>query len=158
MEHKLQVGKAMSVDREIYTESHSVVADIPGLVPGAHLNKGLGISFLRHVERCTSLMYILDATSSDPDLCTQLHTLHTELECYQRGMSDRVQFIVANKMDNLERAYDDKGLGELVKKTSLAVLPVSALYHWNIDVLLNTLTSGDLTLYQQHFCRQIMLM
>ena len=58
-------------------------------------------------------------------------------------------FIVAN---NLERAYDDKGFGELVKKTSLAVLPVSALYHWNIDVLLNTLTSGDLTLYQQHFC------
>ena len=85
MEHKLQVGKAMSVDREIYTESRSVVADIPGLVPGAHLNKGLGISFLRHVERCMSLMYILDATSSDPDLCTQLHTLHTELVLSERN-------------------------------------------------------------------------
>ena len=118
----------------------SAVADIPGLVPGAHLNKGLGISFLRHVERCKSLMYILDASSSEQDLLTQLHILQNELDCYQPGMSQRAQLIVANKMDVLERA-DGEGLSSLAKATQLAVLPVSALHGWNIDILLKTLAT-----------------
>ena len=148
MEHKLLVGEmpCVSGQQNLIASLYSIVADIPGLVPGAHLNKGLGISFLRHVERCTSLIYVLDASSSEPDLSTQLHTLHNELECYQKGMSDRVRFILANKMDVLEEVHDNKALSALVKETSLAVLPVSALYNWNIDILFKTLTSGDCTL------------
>ena len=84
------------------------MADIPGLVPGAHLNKGLEISFLRHVECCTSLFYVLDASSSDPDIGTQLYTLQNELNCYQAGMSDRVRLIVANKMDAVEGVHSDE--------------------------------------------------
>lgn len=116
----------------------SAVADIPGLVPGAHLNKGLGISFLRHVERCTSLLYVLDASSSDPDLCTQLHTLQNELNCYQAGLCRRARLIVANKMDDVEGAHD-MTLSTLLNSTQLSVLPVSALHHWNIDVFLESL-------------------
>ena len=61
-------------------------------------------------------------------------------------MSDRVRFILANKMDVLEEVHDNKALSALVKETSLAVLPVSAMYNWNIDILFKTLTSGDHTL------------
>ena len=116
------------------------MADIPGLVPGAHLNKGLGISFLRHVERCTSLVYVLDASSSDPDLCKQLDILQNELNCYQPGMSHRAQLVVANKMDLVEEAYNQRMLS-LIQSTQLVVLPVSALHNWNIDILVKTLTN-----------------
>lgn len=118
----------------------STVADIPGLVPGAHLNKGLGISFLRHVERCTSLLYVLDASSRDPDLCTQLHVLENELNCYQEGLCCRIRLIVTNKMDVVEGPHNET-LSALLKSTQLPVLPVSALHLWNIDVLLESLLS-----------------
>ena len=118
----------------------SVVADIPGLVPGAHLNKGLGISFLRHVERCKCLVYVLDVSSSEHDLLSQLNTLQNELNCYQSGMSQHARLIVANKMDVLERVRDEK-LSSLAEETELDVLPVSAMLGWNIDILMKTLAS-----------------
>ena len=121
------------------------VADIPGLVPGAHLNKGLGISFLRHVERCKSLVYVLDASSTEHYLATQLRTLQTELDCYQPGMSRNAQLIVANKMDVLERVRDEN-LSSLAEAAQLAVLPVSALRGWNIDILLKSLTNDNYNL------------
>lgn len=102
------------------------------------MNKGLGISFLRHVERCTSLLYVLDASNTDPDLCTQLHVLENELKCYHEGLCSRVRLIVANKMDVVEGAHDET-LSPLLKSTQLPVLPVSALHLWNIDVLLESL-------------------
>ena len=117
----------------------STVADIPGLVPGAHMNKGLGLSFLKHVERCTSLLYVLDVSSSDPDLCSQLHTLQNELNCYQDGLSHRARLIVANKMDAVEEVYNEN-LSSLLRSSQIPVLPVSALHHWNIDVLTKSLT------------------
>ena len=117
----------------------STVADIPGLVPGAHMNKGLGLSFLKHVERCTSLLYVLDASCSDPDLCSQLHTLQNELNCYQGSLSNRARLIVANKMDAVEEIQNEN-LSSLLRSTQIPVLPVSALHHWNTDVLMKSLT------------------
>ena len=143
----------MSQTLPLYFESQQrfciAVADIPGLVPGAHLNKGLGISFLRHVERCTSLLYVLDASSSDPDIGTQLQTLQNELNCYQAGMSDRVRLIVANKMDAVEGVHSDETLHSLVKSAKLAVLPVSALHNWNTDILVQTLVNDYHSLQPQ---------
>jgi GTP-binding protein len=117
----------------------STVADIPGLVPGAHLNKGLGLSFLKYVECCISLLYVLDVSCSDPDLCSQLHILQNEMNCYQDGLSRRARLIVANKMDAVEAVHNEN-LSSLLRSTQIPVLPVSALHHWNIDVLTESLT------------------
>lgn len=73
------------------------VADIPGLVRGAHLNYGLGFSFLRHIERCSCLLYVIDLTHDQP--WQQLEDLQYELEQYSEGLSQRPHAIVANKID-----------------------------------------------------------
>lgn len=122
---------------------HSVtwpaVADIPGLIPGAHLNKGLGHAFLRHVERCKSLLYVLDASSSEPDMCSQLQSLQTELTCYKTDLCQHASLIVVNKMDTV---VESEGvLAPLVHSAHLPVLPVSALHQWNTDILVDILAS-----------------
>ncbi|XP_005092104.1 mitochondrial ribosome-associated GTPase 2 [Aplysia californica] len=73
------------------------VADIPGLIPGAHQNKGLGISFLRHIERCLCLIYVLDLSAERP--WDQLAQLRYELNQYQPGLADRPNLLLGNKID-----------------------------------------------------------
>ncbi|GAB1610424.1 mitochondrial ribosome-associated GTPase 2-like, partial [Argonauta hians] len=73
------------------------VADIPGLIEGAHLNKGLGHAFLRHIERCACLLYVVDLTGHR--CWTQLTALRAELEHYQPGLAARPHAVVANKTD-----------------------------------------------------------
>ena len=76
------------------------IADIPGLIDGAHDNIGLGISFLRHIERCRMFCYVLDMAGVDGrDPVEDLATLRKELELYEPGMSRRPFVILANKMD-----------------------------------------------------------
>ncbi|XP_059158132.1 mitochondrial ribosome-associated GTPase 2-like isoform X2 [Physella acuta] len=73
------------------------VADIPGLIPGAHQNKGLGISFLKHIERCLGLIYVLDLSVEQP--WQQLEHLKFELNQYQPGLADRPNLLIGNKID-----------------------------------------------------------
>lgn len=74
------------------------VADLPGLVEGAHKNRGLGHAFLRHAERCTCLLLVVDLGSSDP--AAQLSVLISELELYRPGFTtDNQVTVVANKLD-----------------------------------------------------------
>jgi GTP-binding protein len=76
------------------------IADIPGLVEGAHKNRGLGFRFLRHVERCSLLAFILDMGGEDgrsPD--EDYRILRRELECYDPQLLERPQLIIGNKMD-----------------------------------------------------------
>ena len=63
------------------------VADIPGLIEGSHMNKGLGISFLRHIEKCACLLYVLDVSTKEPWI--QLEQLQYELEQYMQHLSKR---------------------------------------------------------------------
>ena len=86
------------------------VADIPGLIEGAHDNVGLGHDFLRHIERCRIFCYVLDMAGTDGrDPLDDLKQLRMELDCYEPGLSNRPFVLVANKMDvpvaasNLER-------------------------------------------------------
>jgi GTP-binding protein len=80
------------------------VADIPGIVEDAHKNKGLGIEFLRHIERCVCLIYVVDL--SQPNPVQQFETLKNELEQYRTGLSGRPHAVIANKID-LEEARDN---------------------------------------------------
>ena len=74
-----------------------IVADIPGLISGAHQNRGLGISFLKHIERCVYLLYVIDASLPEP--WQQLHVLRYEIEQYNSELLSRYSAVVANKID-----------------------------------------------------------
>ncbi|MPC07967.1 Mitochondrial ribosome-associated GTPase 2 [Portunus trituberculatus] len=105
-----------------YADHHQMaVADIPGLIEGAHRNHGLGFAFLRHIERCNCLLYVID--TSQPRPWEQLEVLMYELEQYQKGLSLRPHAVVANKMD-LSDAQDN--LAKVRANIDLPLVPVSA--------------------------------
>src|SRR5699024_9672674 len=104
-----------------------VMADLPGLIEGAHQGGGLGYQFLRHVERTRIIMHVLDMASTETrDRYEDYVTIKEELRRYQRGLEKKQQIIVANKMDmpgaeeNLA-AFKEK-IGE-----DVPVLPISTL-------------------------------
>jgi GTPase len=78
-------------------EERFVVADVPGLVEGAHEGKGLGHRFLRHVSRCRALVLVVDLSAPDP--ATDLATVRAELEAYDRAMAARPSLVVGTKRD-----------------------------------------------------------
>ena len=83
------------------------VADIPGLIEGAHENRGLGHEFLRHITRCKILLFVIDmAGSEDRDPIEDLQTLRTEIKMYDEDLSKFEWIIIANKMD-LEGAEEN---------------------------------------------------
>ncbi|GAA2154528.1 GTPase ObgE [Kitasatospora kazusensis] len=81
-------------------ETVYTVADVPGLIPGASQGKGLGLEFLRHVERCTVLVHVLDCATLEPgrDPMTDLETIEAELSQYG-GLDDRPRIVALNKVD-----------------------------------------------------------
>ncbi|KAJ1946470.1 GTPase of the mitochondrial inner membrane that associates with the large ribosomal subunit [Kickxella alabastrina] len=106
------------------------IADIPGLVPGAHRNIGLGHSFLRHVERSSVLVYIVDVSRPEP--WTHLEALQRELELYRPGLAGRPSLVIANKADAGEEAKRNYELWRGVISPLVPLIPVSAKYKKNI--------------------------
>ena len=101
------------------------MADIPGLIDGAHLNIGLGHGFLRHIERTKVLIYVLDMAGTDNrSPIDDLRALRNELDCYQPGLSQRNALIVANKMDEPASA---ENLRLLREATDLPIFPACAV-------------------------------
>lgn len=88
-----------------------VVADVPGLIPGAATGKGLGLEFLRHIERCAVLAHVVDCATLDPgrDPISDITAIEAELEAYG-GLSDRPRVVVLNKID----VPDGRDLAEIV--------------------------------------------
>lgn len=103
----------------------ATVADIPGLIEGAHRNLGLGHDFLRHITRCRLLVFVLDmAASEGRSPIADLESLRREINLYDWRLSERPWFVVANKMDLPEAA---KNLRDFEKRFSdRAVVPISA--------------------------------
>ncbi|XP_065164963.1 LOW QUALITY PROTEIN: mitochondrial ribosome-associated GTPase 2 [Atheta coriaria] len=110
------------------------VADLPGLIPDSHKNKGLGIQFLKHAERCSGLLFIIDISTPQP--LEQLATLQYELKSFSSDLIQRPQLIVANKID-LPGAEDN--YHELKENTALEVIPISAKVGTNVGLLLQRL-------------------
>ena len=107
------------------------VADVPGLIPGASQGKGLGLEFLRHVERCAVLVHVLDCATFEPgrDPLTDLDVIETELTAYKDDvarLTSRPRIVVLNKID----VPEGRELAELVRPDlearGLQVLEVSA--------------------------------
>lgn len=114
------------------------VADIPGIIKGAHENRGLGHAFLRHIERTKALAYVVDLSSALGDRkglqpWHQLRDLVFELEQHQPGLSDRSSLIVANKIDEngAEEVFE-----ELKQRIpSVPIYPVCAVLEEGIPEL-----------------------
>jgi GTP-binding protein len=106
------------------------IADVPGLIPGASQGKGLGLEFLRHVERCSVLVHVLDCATMEPgrDPIDDLDVIENELALYG-GLSDRPRIVALNKID----VPDARVLAEMVKpileERGLAVYEISAATH-----------------------------
>ncbi len=102
------------------------VADIPGLIDGAHLNKGLGHYFLRHIERTKLLIYLVDLGGVDGrDPNDDVRILKNELEAYMEGLSSRAKIVLANKTDLVE---DQEQIDDFIlnAEDGLEVIPISA--------------------------------
>jgi GTP-binding protein len=107
------------------------VADVPGLIPGASEGKGLGLEFLRHVERCAVLVHVLDCATEEPgrDPLTDLDVIEAELEQYKTSLSDRPRLVVLNKIDvPAARELADLVRPELEAR-GLRVFEISAATH-----------------------------
>ena len=76
------------------------VADLPGLIPGSHKNRGLGITFLKHAERCRALLFLLDMSEAEP--WNHLEVLQYEIKQFNPELLQRPMLVVANKMDLVE--------------------------------------------------------
>ena len=114
-------------------EFHSfVIADMPGLIKGAHLGKGLGLLFLRHIERCRVLVHMVDM-SGTRDPYQDYLDIRKELEFYGMHLIDRPEIIVASKMD--EEGSEER-LKEFEAKVGKEVIPVSSLTDKNLDLVL----------------------
>ena len=111
-----------------------VMADLPGIIEGAHEGAGLGLQFLRHIERCKVIVHIIDMASVDGrDPYEDFKIINNELKEYKMNLSKRPMIIVANKMD-LPGAKEN--LEEFKKHVDLPVIEISAMAHDNLNELL----------------------
>ncbi|MFE2421056.1 GTPase ObgE [Streptomyces hokutonensis] len=117
-------------------ETVYTIADVPGLIPGASQGKGLGLEFLRHVERCSVLVHVLDTATleSERDPISDLDMIEEELKEYG-GLGNRPRMVVLNKID----VPDGKDLAEMVRPDLEArgyrVFEVSAVAHTGLREL-----------------------
>jgi GTP-binding protein len=109
-----------------------VLADMPGLIAGAHLGKGLGLNFLRHIERTKVLIHMVDMSSShDPK--EDYDTINEELKAYGMHLIDRPQLVVASKVDDEEAMERAEKFSKAIGKE---VIPICALNNMNIERVL----------------------
>jgi GTP-binding protein len=113
---------------------HATIADIPGLIEGAHRGLGLGHEFLRHITRCPILIFVIDVAGSEGrSPLEDLQNLRREIDLYDPTLSSRPWLVVANKMD-LPNAREN--LGALRKRyPRITILPISAAKGEGIDTL-----------------------
>ena len=114
-----------------------VIADIPGIIEGASEGVGLGIQFLRHIERTRLLLHIIDVSGSErKDPVKDFYTINEELKKYSEKLSKRKQIIVANKIDSMQDENLYKDLEKLAKKEKLEIYKISAATGEGIDELM----------------------
>jgi len=117
-----------------------VVADIPGLIEGASQGKGLGDEFLRHIERTSVLLYVVDATGFETDPVSDFLVVRREVMAYSESMKEKQNLLAINKIDLVE---SEKRLAEisdsLRKVAKMPVYLISAMNGQGIDELIDAL-------------------
>lgn len=125
-------------------QSRTLVADIPGIIEGAHRDKGLGFEFLRHIERSAALIFVIDASGIEGrDPLDDFRVLQNELRAYKPELLDKPFLVVLNKIDMEESQENVTRFKE--EESSIPVYPISALENLGIDTLLEAIGSLSTT-------------
>ncbi len=118
-----------------------IIADIPGIIEGASAGVGLGIQFLRHIERTRLLLHVIDISGIEGrNPVEDFYTINKELENYSEKLSKRTQIIVANKVDVIQNEDKYKDLEKLAKEKNIEIFKISAATGEGIDKLMNRVT------------------
>ena len=114
-----------------------VAADIPGLIEGASEGAGLGLAFLRHVDRCRLLLHVVDAAGSEGrDPIEDIKIINAELRGYSEDLANRPQIVVANKCDLLEEDADLSAFEAFVRENGWELFYLSAATGENVKELI----------------------
>ena len=108
-----------------YDDKEVTIADIPGLVEGAHRGIGLGVQFLKHIERCKSLLHLIDITNKD--LKKSYNQVKSELKNYSSKLSRKKELIVLNKIDLIDENKLKKIIKDFKKNMKSEVVAISTL-------------------------------
>lgn len=124
------LGTIKNIERNI------ILADIPGLIEGASVGKGLGDKFLRHIERTTILVHVIDANSDD--VIRDYKVIRKELKDFSKELVKKKEIVVLNKIDSVPEEDLETKISEL-KKAKIKVIPISGVTHYNLDELTKTI-------------------
>jgi len=120
-------------------ETSFVLADVPGLIAGAHEGAGLGDRFLGHIERCGALLHLVDATLEDP--AEAWRTVRAELQAYGAALAAKPELLALSKIDALDRATAEARRAALEAAAGRPVLALSAVSGAGLDALLGRLAA-----------------
>jgi GTP-binding protein len=111
-----------------------VLADIPGLIEGAHQGVGLGYSFLRHVQRTRVLIHVLDGLSEDP--ISDFAQINSEMALFDEKIAEKPQLVVLNKMDlpSVQERWPE--VQQAITDLGYEIMPISTVTHENVNALM----------------------
>ncbi len=135
-----------------------VCADIPGLIEGASDGAGLGLDFLRHIDRCRILVHVVDVSGTESnDLVSDMKTITSEIEKYSPELASRPRIVAANKFDicNVEKSEIDR-FEKYVAEQGYKLVYISAVTLYNINVLLEEIVKmldklPPMKIYEQEY-------
>ncbi len=115
----------------IYDDKEIILADIPGIIEGAHSGTGLGIKFLKHIERCKTLLHLIDVT--EEDLIVSYNQIREELGKYSKELLKKNELVVFNKIDLVKKKDLKEKIKKFNKKIKKNVLLLSTMEKQYID-------------------------
>ena len=108
-----------------YDDKEVTLADIPGLIEGAHTGTGLGIKFLKHIERCKTLLHLIDIT--EDDLLISYDQVRKELAKYSKDLAKKKEIVILNKTDLINEKDVEKKMKKLKNKLKKNILLMSTM-------------------------------
>ncbi len=114
-----------------------VICDIPGLILNAHKGVGLGDKFLKHIERCKILLFVLDASSED--VIKDYKTVKNEIQQYNKNILKKHKIVVFNKIDLLDKKELKSKISKFKKVTKIEPICISTVNHSGLNDLVKTL-------------------
>ena len=117
----------------IYDDKEITLADIPGLIKGAHKGVGLGIKFLKHIERCKTLLHLVDVC--EKDVLNSYNQVREELKKYSKNLLNKREIIVLNKIDLVSNEELEEKRNKIKKKIKKQILTLSNLDKKSVSLI-----------------------